>query len=324
MGRHIEYIKRRWAAMRASGSLHNLAVFLIFVMVSALFWFVLALNDNVQDSFDVRVELSNVPDSVTFITEPPATLHVSVRDKGTVLLRSGMLHQPTVHFNFKDYASGGVFRMSRTDLLAAMKSAFGNTAQIASMSVDSLRLPYTTAKGRRVPVVVVADVMPSPGYVISGVAPVSHSSVLVYSNSQLIDTLNRVYTTRIVRRDLSESTEVTVQLNQIPEVRMIPDRIKVKIGVEPLVSKESLVNVTAINVPAGESLLLFPSKVSVKYFVPMSRFGDDDAHVEVIVDYDDILRIHSNRLPLQLGQVGGGLFNVELKADSVEYTLMRD
>ena len=45
-------------------------------------------------------------------------------------------------------------------------------------------------------------------------------------------------------------------------------------------------SVTAQHVPAEESLLLFPSKVTVRYFVPMSKFSDYEPEFEVVVDYN--------------------------------------
>ncbi len=38
--------------------------------------FVFALNDNVQQSFDVNLRLKDVPDSITFISDIPDKLHV--------------------------------------------------------------------------------------------------------------------------------------------------------------------------------------------------------------------------------------------------------
>ncbi len=325
MGKRIDKIIHRWESMKASGSLHNLAVFVVFVAVATMFWLILALNDDAQDSFDTRLVISNVPDSVTFITDPPTQLHVSVRDRGTNLLRSGVMRHPVVHLNFRDYAVNGVMRVSHSDIVAALKNTFGTTAQIASVSTDSLRLAYTTGKGKRVPVVVVADIVPAPGSVLAGAPTSENKYVHVYaSNRSVLDTLTRVFTDRIVRRGLEEPAEVTVALHQLPGVRMVPDKVKVRIAVEPLIAKESLVNVTAQHVPSGESLLLFPSKVSVRYFVPMSKFSDYEPDFEVVVDYNDITRIHSSQLPVRLQRSPKGAINAELRQDSVEYTIMRE
>ena len=51
---------------------HNALVFLIFVVIATVFWIVITLNDSVTDTFRVKFRVDNVPDSVTFITDPSA------------------------------------------------------------------------------------------------------------------------------------------------------------------------------------------------------------------------------------------------------------
>ena len=94
-----------------SGGFHNALVFLIFVVIATVFWIVITLNDSVTDTFRVKFRVDNVPDSVTFITDPPHEIHVTLRDKGTNILRSGVMRDPTVNVNFRDYAHSGVFRL---------------------------------------------------------------------------------------------------------------------------------------------------------------------------------------------------------------------
>ena len=51
--------------MKASKGFHSTVVFLCFVVVSTVFWFILAMNDSVTKTFDVSLKIVNVPDSVT-------------------------------------------------------------------------------------------------------------------------------------------------------------------------------------------------------------------------------------------------------------------
>lgn len=323
MGARLENIKEKWRGMRASTGFHNFVLFLAFVAVAAFFWLVMSLNDNVTQTFDVDLKVENVPDSVTFINDPPATFHVTLRDKGTNILRSGILGHPQIGLNFRDYAENNIFRVTKTDINAAVKSTFGNSAQITSVSLDSLRLYYTTEKGRRVPVVVVADVSAASGMVICDAPRALQHYALIYSYSEDIDTITRVYTQPIVRRNLSETTEVEIPVRPIQAVKIVPSKVKVKIPVEPLVKKESMATVSARNVPEGESLLLFPNRVQVVYYVPMSLFSSDLVPVEVSVDYRDIYKYSGDRLPVSIHSFADYVESPQMFTDSVEYTLVR-
>ena len=323
MDSKIEEAKAKWNRLKSTSSFHNTLVFLLFVAVSALFWLILALNDSAQNNFNVKVQVTNVPDTVTFISDIPEKIHVNVRDKGTNLWRSGFLRHPSMQVDFKEYASNGVLKFSRDDIMAALKSTFGTSAQITSVSLDSLKLVYTTNKGKRVPVVVDSRVYPALGSTIEGSIKSVPSSVYVYGEKNVTDTIHKVVTNLLSMRDVSETTSVDVDICKIDGVRIMPSVVKVTVPVEPLVKKRSMVTVTAVNVPHGESLLLFPSKVPVEYYVAMSRLGDDDdASIEIHADFNEIIKDGGDKLPLEVVRYPDRFCNLSLKTDSVEYTIV--
>lgn len=309
--------------MKASSRFHSVLMFLVFVVVAAVFWFIIALNDNVTDTFRVKLQIQNIPDSVTFITDPPADFHVTLRDKGTNIVRSGFVKNPVVSINFADYARDGVLVIRHSEILSEIKSDLGAAAQITSCSLDSLKLYYSTEPGKRVPVEVLADVSAASGYVISGNPVPSIKSVLIYSYRDEVDTVVRVHTQRLVKRNLSSSSSFKVNLAKLQGIRIIPSTIDVKVNVEPLVHKESFANIEIDNVPPGENLLLFPGKVEVSYYVPMSKFNDESMPVVAHVDYLETKINHGSKIPVTLKFYPKYVVNPELKTDSVEYTLVK-
>ena len=324
MGEKVNKLRERWGQLKETSSFHNVMVFMVFVVISALFWFILALNDSVQDNFNVRIHITNVPDTVTFISDLPEKIHVSVNDRGTNLWRNGYLRPPTVNINFREYAENGVLRFSKSDLNSSLKAVFGGTAQIASVSLDSLHLVYTENKGRRVPVQVVAHVTPSLGFTMEKEVKVSPSNVLVYGDKELLDTIHKVVTETITLDNISESTVKEVNIRRIKGARIIPAKVKVEFPIEPLVKKVALITLTPVNVPEGESLLLFPSKVPVEYYVAMSRLDDDfDEFIHLEVDFNGIARSHNGKLHLEVKSFPDKLLNLSLRNDSVEYTIVK-
>ncbi|MDE5887899.1 MAG: hypothetical protein K2H46_09985 [Muribaculaceae bacterium] len=319
-----ERIKERWRKMRESSSFHNVMVFMVFVVISASFWFILALNDSVQDSFNVKVQITNVPDSITFISDIPEKIHVSVRDKGTNLWRNGYMRQPVVHINFREYGENGHLLFSKNDLSSALKNVFGANAQIASVSIDSISLVYTDHKGRRVPVQVQSKVTAALGFTRVGEIKISPSNVLVYGDKGIIDTIHKVETDMIRLDNLSETTTREVNIKRLKGIRIIPSKVKVEIPIEPLVKKVALITLTPVNVPEGESLLLFPSKVPVEYYVAMSRLDDDDdPDIHLDVDFNGIAESHNGKLKIEVKKYPDRFLNLSLQSDSVEYTIVR-
>lgn len=316
--------KGRWKRLKATSGFHSAAIFLACVLTAALFWYILALNDNMQDGFFVKININDVPKNVTFISDVPDKVYVTIRDKGTSLMRHGHLKDPSIDIDFRRYAANGVLRYRRADMMAALRNTFGTNATVSSISIDSIRLDYTTNPGKRIPVVIDGDVGAASGFVIAGRLISDPVSVVAYSTSENLDTLHKVYTVHFERLGLSESTKMEVRIRPMAGIRTIPDEVQVRIPVETLVHKVVSVNVEPVNVPAGKGLLLFPSKVNVGFYVPMNRFNEDETDIEVYVDYEDIERLRTKRIPVRIAKHPESLVNVSVVNDSVEYTIVKD
>lgn len=319
----IKNVKTDWRRIRNSRQFHNVLMFLVFVAVATVFWFIVALNDNFSETYKVKFVVTGVPDSVTFINDPPSDIHVTVRDKGTNIIRSGVVKDPQVEVNFRDFAHDGIFRMTAAEINSELKSDLGGAATISAVSIDSLRLHYTDKPGKKVPVVVQSDIEAASGYIIQGQPSSLTRTVLVYSYGDEVDTVRMVRTQRLVRNDLSKTSVFDVKIIPLANVKIVPSTVKVRVPVEPLVHKEIYVPVEIENLPADASLLLFPNKVPVSFYVPMSHFNDDKYMVRVACDFADTGRTTGSRIPLQVQSHSPILVNVELKADSVDYTLIK-
>lgn len=309
--------------MKASTGFHNTVLFMSFVAVATVFWLILSLNDSVTETLEVNIKVDNVPDSVTFIQDLPRSIHVTVKDKGSNLVRTGMFNHPHVNFNFRDFADNGVFSVNKQDFSMALKTTFGNSAQIASSSVDSLYSTFTTGKGKRVPVDVCSDVTAAPGFIIAKSPVPEVKAVLIYAQTDAADTITKVYTQCIVKRNLNKTQDVEVKLKPIANVKIVPSTIKVNIPVEPLVKKESMVTVEVEGGTAIEDLLLFPAKVKVEYYTPMSLYSSDLVPIELWVDYSDIQRTKGDKLPIKAKLLADYVESVRVMLDSVEYTVVK-
>lgn len=325
MSERFKNVKDQWRVLKTKSGFRDTMLFLVFVCVSAVFWLILALNDSAQDHFNVKLNIVNQPDSITFISDVPEKIGVTISDKGTTLWRNGYLKKPSINIDFKEYSSDGILKYSYSDLISSMKEAFGSTAQITSLSLDSLQLFYTHSKGKKVPVLVRCQVYPASGSTMDGDIKATPGSVYIYGNPEVTDTIKYVSTEDVILRDLSETTTLEVKITKLKGARALPSKVTLTVPIEPLVKREAMITVDAINVPPGEDLLLFPSKIPVEYFVAMSRLSDDeDNNIELTVDFNDISLSSGGKLKVSTKRYPERLKNLKLKADSVEYAIVRD
>lgn len=322
MGLKFAKAKEKWENVRHSSRFHNFLLFLLFTAVATLFWLVMVMNENVQKNIDVTLTITEKPDSITFISLPPKILHVTVRDKGTKIFRAAVFKTLQIDLNFREFAENGIFRLSTSDLYAALRTKLGNEAQISALSCDSLHLPYTSLPGKKVLVEAEAQLSAANGFVVDTKLLYSKKFVTVYSTkSAVLDTIQNIKTRKIIKTNLSKTTKLKVALQQPEFTRVEPSVILITIPVEPLVLKEIHKEIKVIDVPNNENVLLFPATAMVSAYVPMSKFNYD-INLNLEVNYDQVHR-NKRKLPISINNMSEYAVNPTVKPDSVEFTLVR-
>lgn len=307
------------AALRSSRG-HNAMVFLIFIAVAALLWWVMALND--EDQCDIRMPLhiSHVPDSVTIITPAPQAIAVSVRAKGSQLLKLYLGHVPQFDIDFRAFRSGSSIRLTDADLKAIARSSLDGSV-VTIVNPDSLNLHFTTNQGIAVPIRLDYSITPGPQATLSAAPVLSVDSTRVFSESPG-DAIQSVTTEPVRLTGLNQTTVRRVRLMAPKGTRLIPDSIDVTFRVEPLILKSRTLTIESIGVPAGHKLITFPARVRVSYMIPMSAYKKSEPHMRVVADYRTIDTASSSRMMrIRLIDVPENLRNVQLAQDSVEYII---
>lgn len=319
---------RRWAAGIYAAAMSSrgkeVLLFLVFLMISYIFWLLLTLNNEMQEDIDLPVEITEIPDSVTIISDTPQSIKVSVRDKGSSLMKYRMGGIRPMRISWNAYSSAkNKFLLNKADLGAMLRDYFGSSSQIVTMLPDSISLSYTSNPGRRVALKIDADLKPIFGSIINGPLTASTDSVWLYSVEDLPHELTSVITMPIVRGSLSDTTDITVRIKPIPGVRIIPDEVIVKVPVEPLIARKQMAEVIAKNMPPELNMLTFPSRVEIAYLIPMSEYNSEPYEINAYVDYKDIAGNTSGKLPVTLSLLPESYHSVEAIPDSVEYITER-
>lgn len=300
----------------------DILLYLVFVAVSFVFWAILTLNNLVQENYKVRFNIIDVPKHVTIISNYPTEINVTVKNNGYAMLKYMIGEVPDVNVNFKDFADGkGYIKIPKQDLADLVASQFGVGASILSLSPESFVIKYTSLSGKKVPVEVVGDYLANFQYVVNGTVKTSPDSVTIYSDAIHLNSIERVFTEKIVYRNLTDSVYEHIALQKVDDVKIVPDSVNIMIPVEPLVTKHSSIPIKVENVPGNMKLITFPSVAGVSYLVPISLYDKKSNHpFEAIVDYADINR-NSGKIPVRLGAMPAEYQNVQLQIDSVEYII---
>lgn len=300
----------------------DILLYLVFVIISFAFWAILSLNNLIQDNYKVMFRITGIPQGVTMINDYPREFNVTVKNNGYVLLKYMIGDNPEITVDFKEYANGnGQILISRQELEDMLVAEFGSGTSIVSFSPESLSIKYTSLPGKKVPVEIYGDYVANFQYVVNGEIVAVPDSVTIYSDAGNLSAINKVRTEKIISRNLTDSLYVKIAIQNIKDVRAVPDSVDVMIPVEPLVTKRSSIPVIVKNLPENVSVVVFPSYVQVSYLLPMSLYNDRlDDKFEASVDYGDI-QGNKAKLPVRIEIAPEIYQNIQLETDSVEYVI---
>ena len=137
----------------------NFLTFLVFLAISTIFWFVMALNDEVQKDFKLPLVLEDFPQDMTIVSGQVATVNVTIKEKGSSLAKFSWGSSPQLKVRYGDFTrpSDDNLLLSEAQLNSAVRGIFGSSATVVAIRPDSIHLTYTTNPGVPVRVMVDAD-----------------------------------------------------------------------------------------------------------------------------------------------------------------------
>lgn len=299
----------------------NILTFGVFLLISAVLWVVLSLNEEDQVDMRMPLVLDHVPDSVMIVSVPPEYVNVSMRARGTDILKSTFGHEPALRVDWRSYRGKNALSLSSAELKTLARAAVDG-ATVLAVNPDSLHLLYTTSRGRRMPVKLDYSVTAGPQVSLVGRPRVEPDTVAVYAVGTAGNAITSVSTEPIRISDLDRTTTIRVKVLAPSRTRPQPDSVDVTFTVEPLIAKTRSVVVEPVNVPAGVKLITFPPQVEVHYMLPASVYKNSSPQFRVVADYHEIDRsAHTRNMRLRLVDVDSRLQNVFLSADSAEYII---
>lgn len=303
----------------------ELLIFLFFFLVSASFWLLQTLNETFDLELYFPLKLDNVPSNIVITSDLPSETKVTVRDKGTVLIRYvyGKKLQPVV-LDYKDYDTGissGRVIIPSQEILKIVQPRFLSSTKVVQIKPDTLEYYFNRGARKKVPVKLVGKVETSPEYYLKDVN-CNPDSVVVFAPLDILDTITTAYVMPVNVSMLSADTQFVKRLNLVRGAKFVPSQIDVSLGVDLYTEKTVEVPVVGVNFPASKDLRTFPSKVKVSFRVGMSRFKMITADDFVLaVSYEELINNKSPKVHLRLKSKPMGVSNVRIEPEEVDYLI---
>lgn len=299
----------------------SILLYLLFVVISAVFWCFLTFNRDVKLDVKVPVKIS-MPSNVHLLSRVPDTLTVTVNDRGYRFFSFLFQQTPTLTLRFSDYNDGnGYFKVDQSHLRKALAGVLNKQANIVSVLPENINIKFTDLPGKKVPVKTDIVVEPREDYTLYGALIQSQDSVLVFSDAKTLNEINEVFTYHVEELELTDTLRRKVMIAPINGAVIEPRAIDIMVPIEKLKSQTRSVKIVVRNAPPGLKMLLFPSDVEVSYRSPASR-ANDEGGITAVVDYNSVdFNSTSNKVKVQVGEVPAAYQDVKFSHDSVEYII---
>lgn len=314
-----QMVRDLWQRMWSPQSL----VFLFFLVLSTAFWFLLTLNEVTEHDVEVKVDWSEVPRGKVLTSDVPATLQVTLRDRGFALLNVMYGDQrPTVRVPAGAFEGReGHVRLMVADLVKSLRAQLPATTTITAHKPDTLDFFYNSGRSRRVAVRLASPIVPAAGFSVVSTRFVP-DSVTIWAASAVLDTLRYVTLPAADLHGASTPADTLLPVNAIKGTRIQPARVRIQTRTERLVEKKVRVDVVGEHFPAGVRLRTFPAQVEVSCQVAMSDYRRTNAQqFRVTVDYHHLGDISGNRCRVTLQRAPANARFARLSTNEVEYVL---
>lgn len=301
----------------------QLFTFLFFLILSAIFWLILTLNEGYEKELKIPVRIVNVPKNVMLTSPSVDTVRATVRDQGWVLLNYMFgEYNNNVKIDFRNYdKTFGKGVVPNADLKRLIEQSLESSSKVTAVKPEKLEYFYNNGEHKRVPVHWNGRVIPEQLFFISHVN-YKPDTVDVYASREKLDSIRIVYTEPLNYVGFRDTLLVDCKLAHAADVKVVPERIQVVFHTDLLTEESIDVPIKCINLPAGKTLRTFPAKVRVNFVAGVSQIRELTAdEFTVIADYLEIEQKASEKCNIYLKEVPHGISRATLNTKQVDYLI---
>ncbi len=301
--------------------------FLLFFLMSAIFWFVNALDKNREITLRVPLQLINLPKEVNVTKNLPDFITVDIKDVGVNLFTYSDPKLKPLNISLSNYRYGkqGQIQIDAATLNRYLQSYFLQTTQIISFRPDTLLIEYEKLFEKKVPVKIKASIETKHQYMIDGDIIINPAFVNVYGPEQILDTLRWIETEIVELNNLSDTVFLNLKIKPVPFIRPEINTVKVLIPVTMFTEKNIELPVQAVNLPNYLKIKSFPAFVRASINIAITDFQQFKSNdIQVYIDYNEIKDSKSPKYNLKINNGNPHINNIRLTPSEVEYILEKN
>ncbi|MDD3195901.1 MAG: hypothetical protein PHU68_08880 [Paludibacter sp.] len=297
--------------------------FLVFLFLSAAFWFLNALNQERELTLTLPIVYKGVPKDIHFEDQLPDEVQINLTDQG-IHLWSYVINRPRNVELVVDqvFQERGIVSIPGSTIQAAVGRLVLPSTLIQIIKPENIAVHYHRLHSKKVPVRLQADIVPAEQYMLNNAIQLLPDSVVIYGSKSLVSKTKHALTKQLLVEGLKDTLFSEVGLIKNDSLQYSSSYIKVRSSAEMFTEKSVNLPVQIINQPDHLSVRSFPAEVKVTFNITISQFKHfTSTDIQVLIDYLEIKNHSADKHRLQLAVHQPYISNVRISPEEVEFLL---
>lgn len=277
--------------------------FFIFLLLAIIFWGMQMFSKKIEIKKNIHLKYLNVGDDIIFDVPLVHSLEVNFKDDGSSVIKYLKKNKDTLDIDVNTFASADRSKgiIQSTELENMIKTKLLPSSELIGFMPTSLNLHYHKAKTKKVPVRFAGQLKFAVGYQEDGKIILKPDSVTIRGNTNTLDSIKYIYTVKDTLWDIKDSSDLTIKLATIHNVKIIPDNISLEVPTDQFILKSFQIPIHCTEMPENMSVRFFPSDVKVSFLIGRKKSDFINPNdFKISLKYSDLLKVNnSNTIHLE-------------------------
>lgn len=306
----------------------NFIFFLVFVLISSVFWFLIALSKEYTTVIDYPVKFAYFPKDKILIQKIPDDLQLQITGNGFDLLKyefSGFIFPYIIDYSkLPDHTSSNHFQIKTATLLNKFRRKFPANVKVQDIFPKTITFAFSSLAEKKIPIEPNIHYHLAKQYVLRDKVIVSPNFVIAKGPKAIIDTMKVAKTTKYNFKILDKPVNKKISLKKIEMVSFSIKEVSLFLNVQQYTEATINIPIVMENIPDSLSVKFMPDKISVKYKSTLNHFNEIfPEQFKVIADYSSISISKNSTIPVYLKQIPKKAFDISFSPKKVSFLLSK-
>ncbi len=304
----------------------KLRIFLLFLMLSFLFWMLIKLSKNYIADVEFNLTYTEIPQNKLLQNEPDKKIKLTINTIGFKLLgyalKKGNLNYSLSEITRKKGSEYYSLTKSNINFLQSQLSA---ETVVLNIIPDTLNFDFGVKKSKKIKIIPNISLEFKPGFNLIKNYIITPENITISGPTKIVDSINEINTEEIVWKDVSESFENKIKLIVPHEaISLSTNEISIKGKVEKITQGSFNLSFKVVNLPKNYIISTYPKEVKIIYQVALNDYNKiSENSFKIQCDYKQTEENNLDYLIPVIVEKPEILFDVKIVPNKIEFLIKK-